>query len=213
MGYGVGDFIAIDSYWISLSLDYGALGVVLYVGVFTVIIFAAIKTLLQHPEVAHGETSLLIPLISFMAAFLMIRGVYAEEGIHPLVFALLGMTVCLVSRARHSVAASKPVSVAHSTVAMRRPDRGRRQTCGAGQEADELRHGPGGRPSMRRCLLPGLRRLALVTERPGTCGAATSRLDHRHIRNAKDFAIRKSVLILKSAPLKSGIESIAPTRR
>jgi hypothetical protein len=116
MGYGAGDFIAIDSYWISLSLDYGALGVVLYVGLFAVIIYAAIKTLLQHPEASRGETGLLTPLISLMAAFLMIRGVYAEEGIHPLVFALLGMAVCLISRARHNASAAKPALVAAAPV-------------------------------------------------------------------------------------------------
>jgi hypothetical protein len=117
MGYGAGDFFAIDSYWISLSLDFGALGVVLYVGLFTVVIFAAVKTLLQHPEMARGETSLLIPLVSFLAAFLMIRGVYAEEFIHPLVFALLAMTVCLTSRAKLSVSASKSALVAAPTAA------------------------------------------------------------------------------------------------
>jgi hypothetical protein len=108
MGYGEGDFIAIDSYWISLSLDYGALGLVLYVGLFAVVIYAAVKLLLQHPEVARGETSLLIPLVSFLAAFLAIRGVFAQPDIHPLVFMVLGMTMCLVSRAKSALAASTP---------------------------------------------------------------------------------------------------------
>jgi O-antigen ligase len=116
MGYAAGDFVAIDSYWISLSLDYGALGVVLYVGVFAVIIYAAIKVLLRHPEMARGEVALLTPLIAFIAAFLMIRGVYAEDGIHPLVFALLGMAVCLISRAKQIIAATSPARVARAPV-------------------------------------------------------------------------------------------------
>ncbi len=116
MGYGAGDFFAIDSYWIVLSLDYGALGMVLYVGLFAVVIFAAVKTLLQHPETGRGETGLLIPLISLIAAFLMIRGVYGEENIHPLVFALVGMAVALISRAKHDVSAAKPALVAAAPV-------------------------------------------------------------------------------------------------
>lgn len=117
MGYGAGDFVAIDSYWIVLSLDYGALGVVLYVGLFAVVIYEAVKALLQHPEVGRGETGILIPLVSLMAAFLMIRGVYGEDGIHPLVFALLGMAMALISRAKRSVSAAKPALVAARPVA------------------------------------------------------------------------------------------------
>ncbi len=117
MGYGTGDFTAIDSYWITLSLDYGAVGMVLFVGLFTVVIYAAVKTLLDHPQVARGETRLLLPLISFLAAFLVIRGVYAEEMLFPLVYAMLAMAVCLVSRAKHKVAADKPVKVAAAPVA------------------------------------------------------------------------------------------------
>jgi len=123
MGYGSGDFIAIDSYWISLSLEYGALGVVLYVGVFAVVIYAALKTLLENPEAARGETGLLLPLVSFLAAFLIIRGVFSQPDIHPLVFTLLGMTACLVSRAHSNAAASRPAPAVAASVAA---GRGRR---------------------------------------------------------------------------------------
>jgi hypothetical protein len=123
MGYGSGDFIAIDSYWITLSLDYGALGVVLYVGVFAVVIYAALKTLLENPEAARGETGLLLPLVSFLAAFLIIRGVFSQPDIHPLVFTLLGMTACLVSRAHSNAAASRPAPAVAASVAA---GRGRR---------------------------------------------------------------------------------------
>jgi hypothetical protein len=82
-----------------------------------VIIYAALKTLLEHPEVARGETALMIPLVSLLLAFLVIRGVYAEEGIHPLVFTLLAMALCLISRAKHSISAAKPAPVAARPVA------------------------------------------------------------------------------------------------
>jgi hypothetical protein len=119
MGYGVGDFVAVDSYWINLSLDYGALGMVLYVGLFAVVIYAAVKTLLQHPEVARGEVSLLIPLVSFLVAFLLVRCVFSEWNIHPMVFALLGMSVCLISRAKSRLAQSETVSTVPAQVPLR----------------------------------------------------------------------------------------------
>ncbi len=42
----------------------------------------------------------------------MIRGVYGEENIHPLVFALVGMAVALISRAKQEASATKPALVA-----------------------------------------------------------------------------------------------------
>jgi hypothetical protein len=133
MGYGQGDFVAIDSYWIVLSLDYGAVGMVLFVGLFAVVIYAGVKTLLDHPQVARGEISLLLPLISFLAAFLVIRSVYAEEGLFPLVYAVLGMTVCLVSRAKHSISAAMPATGAAAPIAFG-PGRRRRVAAAATEE-------------------------------------------------------------------------------
>ncbi len=161
MGYGAGDFIAIDSYWISLSLDYGALGVVLYVGVFTVIIFAAIKTLLQHPEVGRGETGLLIPSDLAHGRLPDDPGRLCRRR-HPPSRVRASGNDGVPGLARQAQCCRLPTRVGRPLHGrLRPPDRGRRQTaCRAGQEADELRHGPGGRPGMRRCLLPGLRRLA-----------------------------------------------------
>jgi hypothetical protein len=98
MGYGAGDFIAIDSYWISLALDYGALGLVSYVALFGVAIYAAVNTIVRHPRAEDREAALLIPLVACLSAFLMIRGVFAQPEIHPLIFAVLGMTIALAAR-------------------------------------------------------------------------------------------------------------------
>jgi hypothetical protein len=108
MGYGAGDFIAIDSYYIVLSLDYGALGLVLYVGMFAVLIATSVKVLLRRGASYDPETSLLMPLIAFMSAFLFIRGVFGQADIQPMVFTLMGMTVCLIARAR-ALASTAPV--------------------------------------------------------------------------------------------------------
>jgi hypothetical protein len=116
MGYAPGDFVAIDSYWISLSLDYGALGMVLYIGLFAVVIHAGIKALLRHPDAARSEIGLLLPLTSFLASFLVIRGVFSQPDIHPLVFTLLGLAVCLISRARNGLATSKLESVLSASI-------------------------------------------------------------------------------------------------
>jgi hypothetical protein len=144
MGYAADDFIAIDSYWIVLSLDYGALGVVLYAGVFAVVIYGAVKVLLQHPEVGRGETGLLVPLIALIAAFLMIRGVYGEETIHPLVFAFVGMAAALISRAKHEVFAAKPAMASPAKPA----------SIWARPAAPSIRRKPGGKPPAQETKKP-----------------------------------------------------------
>lgn len=100
MGYGAGDFIAIDCYYISVALDYGVIGLVLYVAMFAVVIIAALKTMLRFNGSEERELRMLIPLSACLSAFVVIRGVFGQPDIHPLIFALLGMTVALAARMR-----------------------------------------------------------------------------------------------------------------
>jgi hypothetical protein len=100
MGYGAGEFIAIDSYYICVALDYGVLGLIFYVGMFVIMISAAVRTMLRFGREQDRELMMLIPLTACLSAFVMIRGVFAQPDIHPMIFAILGMTVALVARAR-----------------------------------------------------------------------------------------------------------------
>lgn len=103
IGYASGDFIAIDSYYINIGLDYGAVGLFLYVAMFAVVIAAIVRTLLQAPNSKDPEVVMLIPLAAFLAAFLVVRSVFGQPDIHPLIFTVLGMAVCLLARARNKL--------------------------------------------------------------------------------------------------------------
>jgi O-antigen ligase len=105
MGYGAGDFIAVDSYYISVALDYGVIGLVLYVGMFVIVIASAISAMLHFTRGEERELTMLIPLAACLSAFIMIRGVFSQPDIHPMIFTLLGMAVALVARARSKAAA------------------------------------------------------------------------------------------------------------
>lgn len=109
MGYGAGSFIAIDSYYINISLDYGVIGLITYVSIFAVIIHSSIKTLLTA-KLNDREVLYLIPLSTCLCAFLVVRGVFGQPDIHPLIFMLVGMSVALVARAQKA----KPVSSSHA---------------------------------------------------------------------------------------------------
>jgi len=120
MGYGAGDFIAIDSYYISLALDYGIVGLTLYVGIFAMVIGAAVTAMLRAGPTSDREAGLLIPLATCLCAFLVIRGVFAQPEIHPMIFMMVGMVIALVARAK-AQAAQLPTPAAGQTVIEQRP--------------------------------------------------------------------------------------------
>jgi hypothetical protein len=99
MGYGAGQFVAIDSYYLSLALDYGFLGVIFYVAIFAMVIAAAVRTILRNVQ-GDPEIGLLTPLATCLSAFLVIRGVFQQPDIHPMIFMILAMVIALVARAR-----------------------------------------------------------------------------------------------------------------
>ncbi len=108
MGYGAGEFVAIDSYYISVALDYGVLGVALYVAIFAIVIGSAVTTILRAPATDDREAGLLIPLTTCLSAFLVIRGVFEQPDIHPMIFMMMGMVIALIARAK-AQAAEAPV--------------------------------------------------------------------------------------------------------
>jgi hypothetical protein len=114
MGYKAGDFIAIDSYYINLALDYGVLGVALYVAIFAMIIGAAVTTMLRGRPTEDREAGLLLPLATCLSAFLVIRGVFGQADIHPIIFMMSGMVIALVARAQ-AKSAQPPVVPARSS--------------------------------------------------------------------------------------------------
>jgi hypothetical protein len=129
MGYGANDFIAIDSYYINIGLDFGVLGLALYVALFAMVIGAAVTTMLRSPQTDDREASLLLPLATCVCAFLVIRGVYGQPEIHPIIFMVVGMVIALVNRIQQQTATSP---------------------AGAGTLAAEPPGPPGPRPGSRR---------------------------------------------------------------
>jgi hypothetical protein len=126
MGYGAGAFIAIDSYWIALALDYGIIGLALYVAMFALVIGAAVTMILRGTPSDDREIGLLVPLATCLSAFLVIRGVFAQAEIHPFIFMVLGMLIALIGRAQAAEAAHAPAVPAPQEKA-RRPVAGRRR--------------------------------------------------------------------------------------
>jgi hypothetical protein len=116
LGYAPGDFIAVDSYYISLALDYGILGLALYVAIFAIVIGSAVTVMLRAAPTEDREAGLLLPLATCLCAFLVIRGVFQQPDIHPMIFMLMGMVLALVARAKAGEAAVSPAVPAEKTI-------------------------------------------------------------------------------------------------
>jgi hypothetical protein len=123
----------VDCYYLSLLVDYGILGCLLWIATFMAMLFYASKAmwLLTDQKAETKELSLLTPLAVSIGTFLITKLVISVDDIHPLIYVLMGMIVALCWRADAVLAADKTVKV------------------------QEVKGASAGRPSSRPRLRPG----------------------------------------------------------
>jgi hypothetical protein len=110
MGYAPGDFITIDNYYLSVALDYGVIGLVVFPGIFLIVIAWAVRMMLHTADSKDRELGLLTPLAVALSAFLVIKIVFSQQDNHPLIFMMLGILVALSYRASVYLRPSDDVS-------------------------------------------------------------------------------------------------------
>jgi hypothetical protein len=66
--------------------------------------------MLKSVHANDREASLLMPLATCLSAFLVIRGVFGQGDIHPIIFMVVGMTIALVARDNAQTAAQTQVT-------------------------------------------------------------------------------------------------------
>jgi O-antigen ligase len=94
LGYAPFGMITIDSYYLSMALDYGIVGFIMYYGIFLTAIVAAVRAILKSPgAIDTKEKSLLLPLTVGLIVVVVIRSVLSQEDNQILVFALLGFQI------------------------------------------------------------------------------------------------------------------------
>lgn len=99
MGYGEGEFVTIDNYLISLTLDYGFVGLVSYLVLFLGASAIAFRyAVLYASESKDSEARYLIPLGVSASAFIVIKFVFSQIENDPLLFLILGMITALTAR-------------------------------------------------------------------------------------------------------------------
>jgi hypothetical protein len=107
MGYGAGEFITVDNYYLTLGMDYGVMGLFMFLAIFLLAISGGFRATLRASRLKDPEFTLLIPLSIALSAFLVIKLVFSQQDNHPLVFAMLGALVAMIWRVR-SAAEEQP---------------------------------------------------------------------------------------------------------
>jgi len=108
-GYGIGmgaetlDFrpfgeLTIDTYYISIALEYGLLGFILYFGMIAVATVSAGRRALGLKSSEMKDEPLFVPLTIAMINFLVIKTVFSQQDNHPIIYMMLGAIVALSSR-------------------------------------------------------------------------------------------------------------------
>ncbi len=87
----------VDSYFLTLLLDYGFLGFAFFFGLFALAAWTAAKT---HLDARDEETRLLAPLAISFTCFLIIKSAASTEGSFPIMFMLVGIAIVLIGRVR-----------------------------------------------------------------------------------------------------------------
>lgn len=96
LGYRTpGGMMTVDSYVISVGLDYGALGLICFFGMFFYTFWLATQTYLRSDS---EEAELALPLACVIAALFFIRLVLSQEDNMPFIFILFGMSIALYTR-------------------------------------------------------------------------------------------------------------------
>jgi len=108
-GYGIGmaaqtlDYhpfgqLTIDTYYISIALEYGVLGFIWYYGMVALAIFTASEKALRLSPDGGKDEQFLAPLAIALINFLVIKSVFSQQDNHPIVYMMMGAVVALSSR-------------------------------------------------------------------------------------------------------------------
>jgi hypothetical protein len=92
---GVG---SIDSFYLSVLLDFGILGFVLYFGMLLRAIFIGGKLVYDHPS--HPESRMVIPFVVSLIAYIVVKGVLSQESNNPYIHMMLAGCLAMVATVR-----------------------------------------------------------------------------------------------------------------
>lgn len=98
LGFSDGEgLLTIDSYYLSVALEFGILGFIIYYGMF---LWSIGKGATSLPRSTNRDTEFIAPLTIALANFVVIKSILSQQENHPLAFVLLGALCALIYRCR-----------------------------------------------------------------------------------------------------------------
>ena len=100
LGYtNLGGALTIDSYYLSVAMEYGIVGFAAFFAIFVVAIIYGSKYIMQIDE-EDRDIAFLLPLTVTVVAFLAMKTFFAQDDNNPVVFMMVGIMVALIHQLR-----------------------------------------------------------------------------------------------------------------
>jgi len=93
--------LTIDTYYLSVLLEYGIAGFIVYYGMFAIAIFEAGRRSLFGTLETEDRTFML-PIAVSLVVFIIIKSVFSQQDNHPVVFMMLGGLMALAASHRRA---------------------------------------------------------------------------------------------------------------
>ncbi len=91
--------VTLDSYYITIAIEYGVLGFIVYFSMLAIAIFYCAKYS-ESIRFPNREIAFLRPLSICIFTFLVVKSVFSQQDNHPIVFMYMGMIAALCARAK-----------------------------------------------------------------------------------------------------------------
>jgi hypothetical protein len=118
--------LTVDSYWLTILLEIGVLGFIVFYTLMLRAAFTAAK--IAVTESGDREIDLLLPISVSLLNFVIVKMVFSQDANHPLIFMMLGAVIALTHRARLRSAARPDLGAEIAREGQRRLALRRRQS-------------------------------------------------------------------------------------
>jgi hypothetical protein len=102
---GPNGIITVDSYYLTVLLEVGILGFIVYFFFFIRAAWVGVRAVVSGPQ--DREMLLLIPLCVAVGEFVIVKSVFSQDANHPAMFMMVGGIIALVHRANLEKAAAQ----------------------------------------------------------------------------------------------------------
>lgn len=108
LGFGINThgMMTIDTYYLSIVLEYGLLGFIIFYGIFAIALFEGGRRSLFAPS-QNADRSFILPITVSLTTFIIIKSVFSQQENHPIVFMMLGAMVALIATHKRHPAARR----------------------------------------------------------------------------------------------------------